>query len=88
MLKRERDHKLLNAQAITASIAHEVRQPLGSIVASGETALIHLTKTPIDTEGLHRSLNRIINDGYRASEVLESIRTLFRNHPYAVPQRE
>src|SRR5262249_35607534 len=78
MLKRERDQKLLNAQAITASIAHEIRQPLAALVASGETALIYLGKTTPDVENVRTSLDRMISDGYRAAEVFEAIRALFR----------
>jgi signal transduction histidine kinase len=78
MLERERDQKLLNAQAITASIAHEIRQPLGALVASGETALVYLAKTPPEVEGVRTSVERMIGDGYRAAEVLDAIRALFR----------
>jgi signal transduction histidine kinase len=78
MLERERDHKLLNAQAITASIAHEIRQPLGALVASGETALVYLARTPPDLEGVHTSVKRMLSDSHRASEVLAAIRALFR----------
>jgi integral membrane sensor domain MASE1 len=46
MLERERDNKLMNAQAITAAIAHEVRQPLGAIELNGEAGLDFLGKTP------------------------------------------
>ena len=78
MLERERDQKLLNAQAITVSIAHEIRQPLGAIVANGETALIYLAKAPPDLESARTFLERMIADGYRAGEVFDAIRALFR----------
>jgi len=78
LLERERDHNLLNAQAITASIAHEIRQPLGALVASGETALIYLARTPPDLEGVHTSVKRMLGDSLRTSEVLAAMRELFR----------
>lgn len=78
MLERERDQKLLNAQAITASIAHEIRQPLGALVANGETALVYLAKAPPDFERVHTFLERMLSDGHRANEVLAAIRALFR----------
>src|SRR5689334_6536994 len=78
MLERERDQKLLNAQAITASIAHEIRQPLGALAANVETALIYLGKTPPDIERVRASLDRMLNDGHRATEVLAAIRAMFR----------
>src|SRR5262249_33944434 len=79
MLERERDQKLLNAQAITVSIAHEIKQPLGAIVANGETALIYLAKAPPDLETARTFLERMIADGYRAGEAFDAIRALFRH---------
>lgn len=53
-LERERDNKLMNAQAITASIAHEIRQPLSAIVLNGSAALRFLGKAPpITTKSGH-----------------------------------
>ena len=48
MLERERDNKLLNAQAATAAIAHEVRQPLAAIAINGAAALRYLGKAPLN----------------------------------------
>jgi signal transduction histidine kinase len=78
MLERERDQKLLNAQAITASIAHEIRQPLGSIVANGEAGLLYLEKTPPDLDRARTAFDRMIADGHRTSAVFDAIRALFR----------
>jgi signal transduction histidine kinase len=39
MLEREHDNRLMNAQAVTAVIAHEIRQPLAAIVTNADTAL-------------------------------------------------
>jgi signal transduction histidine kinase len=77
LLERERDNKLLNAQAIIASIAHEVRQPLATIVTSGGAALQHLKKASPDYEEIKQSLNRMIRQGHRTSEVFDGIRSLF-----------
>ena len=77
LLERERDNKLLNAQAIIASIAHEVRQPLATIVTSGDTALQHLKNASPDYEEIKQSLNRVIRQGHRTSEVFDGIRSLF-----------
>ena len=46
MLERERDNKLMSAQAITAAIAHEVRQPLAGIVTNASAALRWLGRAP------------------------------------------
>jgi signal transduction histidine kinase len=77
LLERERDNRLLNAQAIIASIAHEVRQPLATIVASGGVAQQYLKKAPTDYEGIRRSLSRMISQSHRTSEVFDSMRSLF-----------
>ena len=77
LLERQRDNKLLNAQAITASIAHEVRQPLMAIVASGGAALQYLKKTPPDHDKIRQYLNKMISETHRTSQVFDSIRSLF-----------
>jgi signal transduction histidine kinase len=77
MLERERDNKLLNAQALTAAIVHEVRQPLAATAAYGYAALRFLDKTPPELGEVRANLNSMIGDTHRASEVLEGIRALF-----------
>ena len=91
LLERERNNKLLNARAITASVAHEVRQPLTAIVASGGAALQYLARVPPDHEKIRQSLNRVISESHRTSRVFDSIRALFEktNHePEAVDVNE
>src|SRR5262245_11137615 len=77
MLERERDNKLLNAQALTAAIAHEVRQPLGAIAVNASAALRFLGKTPPELAEVRAALNDMISDTHRTSEMLEGIRALF-----------
>jgi C4-dicarboxylate-specific signal transduction histidine kinase len=77
MLVRERDNRLLNAQAVTVAIAHEIRQPLAAIVTNADTALQWLGRTPPDHDEAKEALTCIKEDGYRASEVFEGIRALF-----------
>jgi signal transduction histidine kinase len=77
LLEHERSSKLLSAQAITASIAHEVRQPLTAIVASGGAALQYLKKAPPDHENIRQALNRMISESHRTSAVFDSFRVLF-----------
>jgi signal transduction histidine kinase len=78
LLQRERDNKLMNAQAITASIAHEIRQPLTAIVTNGNAALRFLAIDPPDNDEVRAALEMIVSDGHRTSEVLDGIRTLFK----------
>jgi PAS domain S-box-containing protein len=77
-LERERENKLMNVEAITASIAHEVRQPLAAIAANGSAALRFIGKAPLDLDEVRAILHRMVNDCGRASEVFDSIRALFR----------
>jgi signal transduction histidine kinase len=77
MLERERDNKLLNAQALTAAIVHEVKQPLAAIAINGSAALRFLGKTPPELAEVRAALNSMISDTHRTSEVLEGIRALF-----------
>ena len=78
MLERERDNKLIGAEAITAAIAHEVRQPLAGIVTNASAALRWLGRTPPEHDEVRSALTRIQNEGHRTSEVFDAIRALFR----------
>lgn len=78
-LQRERDNKLLNVEAATASIAHEVRQPLAAIATNGITAQRLLERTPLHADRLRTVLDRIVTDCRHASELFDSISALFKN---------
>ena len=78
MLERERHNKLMNIEAVTASIAHEVRQPLGAAELNGSAALDLLSKAPPDLEELREILNDMIGSSRRVSEVFDGIHSLFR----------
>jgi signal transduction histidine kinase len=77
LLERERESKLMNVQAIIAAIAHQMVQPLGAITANAGAAVRWLERTPPDQDEARAALNRIKNEGHRASEVFDSIRALF-----------
>lgn len=77
MLELERDNRLLNAQAVTAVIAHEIRQPLAAIATNADAGLLWLGRTPPDHEEVRAALSQIQRDGHRASEVFNGIRALF-----------
>ena len=77
MLERERDNKLLNAEAITAAIAHEIRQPLAAIAMYASASIRLLAKMPPDLDEVRANQNRILNEGLCAGEVFDSIRALF-----------
>jgi signal transduction histidine kinase len=77
MLQRERNNKLMNLEAMAASISHEVKQPLAAITMNGNAALRYLGHSPPDLEEVRAALGRIVSDGYRASQVFDSVRNLF-----------
>ena len=77
ILKRERDNKLMNAQAIVAAIAHEVRQPLTRITTGSNAAQRFLKMVPPQHEKAQTALEGIANAGYRTNEVIEGFRALF-----------
>jgi C4-dicarboxylate-specific signal transduction histidine kinase len=77
-LEGERDNKLMNIEVVTASIAHEVRQPLAAIAINGGAALRFLERAPLDIDELRAILNAMIDDCHRVSEVFDTIRALFR----------
>src|SRR3984885_14596927 len=60
---------------MTASIAHEVSQPLAAVLANAEACLRWLDRGP-DLDAARRSVEWIIDDGNRASEVIRRVRAL------------
>jgi signal transduction histidine kinase len=77
-LEGERDNKLINIEVVAASIAHEVRQPLAGIAASGSAALRFLAAAPVDIDKLRKILDRMIGDCHRVNDVFDTIGALFR----------
>ena len=70
--------RLTTMGAMTASIAHEINQPLAAIVANGNAGLRWLANASPDLDEVRASLKRIVSDGHRASQVIGSIRAMFR----------
>jgi signal transduction histidine kinase len=63
--------------ALTASIAHEVNQPLSGIITNASTCLRMLDANPPDVDGARETARRTIRDGNRASDVITRLRSLF-----------
>ncbi len=78
MLQRERDNKLMSLAAMLASISHEVRQPLMAISMHGGAALRFLGRAPPDLGEVRSALNTMVNDSLRASQIFDSIGSLFK----------
>jgi PAS domain S-box-containing protein len=64
---------------LTASIAHEVNQPLSGIITNASTCLRMLAADPPNIEGARETAKRTIRDGNRASELITRLRALFSN---------
>ena len=63
---------------MTASIAHEINQPLSGVVSNGSACLRWLASTPPNLEEARESAHRIVRDGKRAGEIITRIRHLAR----------
>ena len=68
---------------LTASIAHEINQPIAGVLNSGQAALRWLDRS--DLEAARRAIERIVRDATRAGQVISGVRTFVRKVP---PQAE
>jgi C4-dicarboxylate-specific signal transduction histidine kinase len=66
---------------LTASIAHEVNQPIGAILVNAGTASRWLNARPPELEKATQSIDRIAADSRRAGEIISRIRDLVKNAP-------
>jgi C4-dicarboxylate-specific signal transduction histidine kinase len=69
--------QVMSLGVLTASIAHEVNQPLSGIVTNASTCLRMLAADPPNLAGAREAARRAIRDGNRASEVIARLRALF-----------
>jgi C4-dicarboxylate-specific signal transduction histidine kinase len=63
---------------LTASLAHEVNQPIAAAVTNANTSLRWLAANPPNLEEARAAATRIVNDGKRAGEIISRIRLLFK----------
>jgi PAS domain S-box-containing protein len=84
---REMEMELAHANRVatmgqlSASIAHEVNQPIGAAVTNAHAALRWLGATPPNMDEVHQALSRIVTNGNRATEVLSRIRAFIKKAP-------
>jgi signal transduction histidine kinase len=69
--------RVTSLSALTASIAHEVNQPLAGIITNANTCLRMLAVDPPNVVGARETARRTIRDGHRASDVVSRLRALF-----------
>src|SRR5258705_158236 len=70
---------------LTASLAHEVKQPIAAAVTNANTSLRWLAANPPNLEEARAAATRMVNDGRRAGEIVSRIHLLFKK---GTPQRE
>ena len=70
--------QVLSMGELTASIAHEINQPLTAVVTHGHACIEWLSASPPNLEKTRQTVARIIADGTRAGAVLSRIRALFK----------
>ncbi len=75
---RERHARLITGDAVAATIAHEVKQPLAAMITRSDTGLRWLDREAPDLDKAKAAFRDIAADGHRAAAVIESIRENFR----------
>jgi signal transduction histidine kinase len=76
--RREREVRLLTGDAVAATVAHEIKQPLSAMIMNASTGLRWLDRATPNIDEAKAALQAIVNNGHRADAVIENIRTLFK----------
>jgi C4-dicarboxylate-specific signal transduction histidine kinase len=76
--------RVTTLSALTASIAHEVNQPLSGIITNASTGLRMLDADPPNVDGARETVRRIIRDGNRVSDVIARLRALFSRKEFTL----
>jgi C4-dicarboxylate-specific signal transduction histidine kinase len=66
---------------LTASIAHEVNQPLAAVVINGNACLRWLAVQPPNLDEARKAISRLVNDANRASDIIAQVRALTKSSP-------
>ena len=69
--------RVMTLGTLTASVAHEVNQPLSGIITNASTCVRMLDADPPNVEGARETAKRTIRDGRRAADVISRLRALF-----------
>jgi signal transduction histidine kinase len=73
--------RIVTLGTLTASIAHEVNQPLSAMITNASTCVRMLGAEPPDIGAARDTAHRMVRDGRRAAEVVARLRALFTNKP-------
>ena len=76
--------RVMSLGTLTASIAHEVNQPLSGIITNASTCVRMLDAEPPNVDGARETAKRTIRDGRRAADVITRLRALFTRKEAAI----
>src|SRR5262249_48091356 len=76
--RREREARLMTGDAVSASIAHEVKQPLAAIIFNAKAGLSWLDRIEPGLAEARGALRRVLSTGHPADAVIENIRAHFK----------
>ncbi|MBY3075572.1 two-component sensor histidine kinase [Rhizobium laguerreae] len=76
--RQEREARLVTGDAVAATVAHEVKQPLSGMITSADAGLRFLNRSSPDLEEAKEAFTQIVAGGHRAAAVIEGIRTIFK----------
>ncbi|HMF21452.1 MAG TPA: MASE4 domain-containing protein [Pseudolabrys sp.] len=76
--RREREARLMTGDAVAATIAHEVKQPLSGMITNADAGLRWLDRPTPDLDEAKAAFKQIAADGHRAGAVIGSIRAIFK----------
>jgi signal transduction histidine kinase len=76
--RREREARLMTGDAVSASIAHEIKQPLSGMITNADAGLRWLDRTTPDLNEAKAAFKQISHAGHRAGAVIDGIRAIFR----------
>jgi len=71
-------NRVATAGELTASIAHEIKQPLAAMVTNANAGLRWLAKETPDLDETRKAITNVVSDGHRASEVIGSVQAMFK----------
>jgi signal transduction histidine kinase len=76
--RREREARLMTGDAVAATIAHEVKQPLTGMITNADAGLLWLDRAMPDLDEAKAAFKQIVVDGHRAAAVIGSVRAIFK----------
>lgn len=76
-----RANRVSTVGVVSASIAHELHQPLGALTVNAETCLRWLDREPPNLEAARKAVERMVSDAERASAIVKNTRSLVSRHP-------